>query len=92
MLAGMRVAFEAMLAAFDPDRLQQEFDRETAKISLPLIPARLRYWEFYRQKHMEMLKDRDATFSHLFGETFARAYDEQVRELRAQRRARAGEP
>ena len=26
MLAGMRVAFESMLAEFDPDRLQQEFD------------------------------------------------------------------
>ena len=28
MLAGMRVAFESMLAEFDPDRLQQEFDRQ----------------------------------------------------------------
>jgi type VI secretion system protein ImpI len=27
MLAGMRVAFEAMLAQFDPDRLQEDFDR-----------------------------------------------------------------
>ena len=27
MLAGMRVAFEAMLGEFDPDRLQQQFDR-----------------------------------------------------------------
>ena len=28
MLAGMRVAFESMLAEFDPDRLQEEFDRQ----------------------------------------------------------------
>ena len=31
MLAGMRVAFESMLAEFDPDRLQQEFDRQLGK-------------------------------------------------------------
>ena len=50
MLAGMRVAFEAMLAEFDPDQLQAGFDRELAKVSLPLVPAKLRYWELYRQR------------------------------------------
>src|SRR5436190_2414749 len=39
MLAGMRVAFEAMLAEFDPDQLQASFDRELAKVTLPLVPA-----------------------------------------------------
>ena len=42
MLAGMRVAFESMLAEFDPDRLQQEFDRQLSK---GLVPAKLRYWD-----------------------------------------------
>ena len=50
MLAGMRVAFESMLAEFDPDRLQQEFDRQLAKVSLPLVPAKMRYWDLYREK------------------------------------------
>ena len=31
MLAGMRVAFEAMLADFDPDRLEEQFDRRFRK-------------------------------------------------------------
>ena len=47
MLAGMRVAFESMLAEFDPDRLQQEFDRQLGK---GLMPAKLRYWDLYREK------------------------------------------
>ena len=42
MLAGMRMAFESMLAEFDPDRLQQEFDRQLNK---GLVPAKLRYWD-----------------------------------------------
>jgi type VI secretion system FHA domain protein len=88
MLAGMRVAFEAMLAESDPDRMQEEFDKQSAK---GLIPARLRYWDLYREKRQEMKKDPEITFTRLFGEEFARAYEEQFRELRAQRRARAAD-
>jgi predicted component of type VI protein secretion system len=88
MLAGMRVAFETMLAESDPDRMQEQFDKQSAK---GLIPARLRYWDLYRDKRHEMKKDPEATFARLFGEEFARAYEEQFRELRAQRKARAGD-
>ena len=89
MLAGMRVAFEAMLADFDPERLQAEFDRQIAKLSLPLVPAKLRYWDLFREKREEIKKDPEAAFTRLFGEEFARAYEEQFKELREQRRARA---
>jgi type VI secretion system FHA domain protein len=89
MLAGMRVAFEAMLDDFDPDRLQEEFDRQIAKLSLPLMPAKLRYWDLFREKREAIKKDPETAFARLFGEEFARAYEEQFKELRAQRRARA---
>src|SRR6185295_7385350 len=78
MLAGMRVAFESMLAEFDPDRLQEQFDRQLNK---GLVPAKLRYWDLYRERHHEILKDPEATFRRLFGDEFARAYEEQVKEL-----------
>ena len=87
-----RCQFETMLADSDPDRMQEEFDRQIAKVSLPLMPAKMRYWDLYREKRLEMKKDPEAAFARLFGEEFARAYEEQFRELRAQRRARAGEP
>jgi type VI secretion system FHA domain protein len=79
MLAGMRVAFESMLAEFDPDRLQEEFDRQKG-----LVPAKLRYWDLYRDKRREMAKDPEATFRELFGEEFARAYEEQLKQLKSQ--------
>jgi len=81
MLAGMRVAFEAMLAQFDADRLQAEFDRQGNK---GLVPAKFRYWDLYRERREEMAKDPEATFRRLFGDEFARAYEEQLRTLRAQ--------
>jgi type VI secretion system FHA domain protein len=87
MLAGLRVAFEAMLAEFDPDRLQQEFDRQMKKGS-PLLaaPSRMRYWDLYREKVDEMVKDAEASFRRLFGDEFAREYETQLERLKAQRR------
>ena len=86
MLAGMRVAFESMLAAFDPERLQEEFDRQGKKGALLTVPAKLRYWDLYREKFGDMVKDAEATFAELFGDEFARAYEEQLERLRARGR------
>jgi type VI secretion system FHA domain protein len=85
MLAGVRVAFEAMLNEFNPARLQEEFDRQ-AKGSI--VPGRLRYWDLYRDKFSDMVSDADASFRELFGEEFAKAYEEQLERLKAQARAR----
>jgi type VI secretion system FHA domain protein len=89
MLAGMRTAFEAMLAEFDPDRLQEEFDRQLAK---GLVPAKLRYWDSYRERQQQAAKDPEATFRRLFGEEFARAYEDQLRTLKSQDRSATGGP
>jgi type VI secretion system FHA domain protein len=86
MLAGMRVAFESMLAEFDPDRLQEQFDRQAGKGALPLLPARMRYWDLYRERRREMVQDPEAAFTRLFGREFACAYEEQFRRLKEERR------
>jgi type VI secretion system FHA domain protein len=83
MLAGMRTAFESMLAEFDPDRLQQEFDRQLAK---GLVPAKLRYWDSYRERQQQIVKDPEAAFRRLFGDEFARSYEEQLKALKARER------
>jgi type VI secretion system FHA domain protein len=92
MLAGMRVAFEAMLGEFNPEKLQQEFDRQLKRSALLGVTARLRYWELYRERQEAMAKDPEATFRRLFGEEFAKAYEEQLRRLKAERRAREAAP
>jgi type VI secretion system protein ImpI len=83
MLAGVRAAFEAMLAEFDPDRLQEEFERQRGKGALISVPAKLRYWEMYREKVHAIVKDADASFRELFGDEFARAYEAQLERLKA---------
>jgi type VI secretion system protein len=88
MLAGLRVAFEAMLAEFDPARLEEQFDRHMKKGSLLSVPAKMRYWDAYRDRAEQLLKDMDATFRKWFGEEFVKAYEEQLERLETERRER----
>lgn len=80
-LAAMRLAFESMLSHFDPQRMQEEFDRQM-KGSILGVPAKLRYWDLYRDKYGELSKDAEAGFRTLFGDAFARAYEEHLERLR----------
>lgn len=82
-LAAMRLAFETMLAQFDPNRLQEEFDRQTRKGSILGVPAKLRYWDLYREKYGGVVKDADASFRALFGDEFAKAYEAQLERLKS---------
>ena len=82
-LTAMRLAFEAMLARFDPDRLQEDFDRQLKKGSILGVPAKLRYWDLYRERYGDIAKDAEASFRTLFAEEFAKAYEEQLARLKA---------
>jgi predicted component of type VI protein secretion system len=79
--AAMRLAFESMLSQFDPLRLQEEFDRQM-KGSILGVAAKLRYWELYRDKYGDLIKDAEAGFRTLFGDAFARAYEEHLERLK----------
>jgi type VI secretion system FHA domain protein len=89
VLAGMRVAFEAMLAEFDPERLQAQFDRRVKKKPLLGGGPEAQYWEMYRDRVQELTKDVEATFRTLFGDRFVSAYEEQLDRLNP-RRGRKG--
>ncbi len=85
MLAGMRAAFDAMLADFQPDRLQALFDRNVKK---GILGAKPEYWEMFRQRLEDLARDPETTFRILFGDRFVRAYQEQLDRLNEQGRAR----
>ena len=87
MLFAMRLAFEAMLAQFDPERLQEEFERQ-GKGSILGVPAKLRYWDLYRDKYAALTQDAEAAFRQLFGDDFAKAYEDELERLRAKHRSR----
>jgi type VI secretion system FHA domain protein len=82
VLAGMRVAFESTLAEFDPDRLQEDFDRQLKKSAVFSVGAKMKYWDLFRERREEIDKDPEESFRSLFGEAFTRAYDAQLKRLK----------
>jgi len=76
MLAGMRAGFESLLGRFDPEQLQEEFDKR-AKRSGVLGVGKPKYWDLYSDYYAALRGDRDDAFRRLFGEEFALAYEKQ---------------
>lgn len=87
-LSAMRLAFESMLAQFDPDRLQEDFDRQISKDSMLGAPAKMRYWDLYRDRYAIVAKDADGAFRSLFAEAFSAAYEENLERRGAEVRDR----
>lgn len=80
LMAGMRAAFDSMLKRFDPDELESRFQKRKAKPMLRL-PLGGQFWDMYKDLYDDMTQDADANFQRLFGEEFARAYEEQMQRL-----------
>ncbi|OOG42713.1 type VI secretion system-associated FHA domain protein TagH [Rhodanobacter sp. C05] len=83
MLAGVRAAFESLLAHFNPDRFEQEADGGGKRSA---FAGKGKYWEKYREGFDGLSKDPDECFRRLFGDEFARAYEEQLSRLKSARR------
>jgi type VI secretion system FHA domain protein len=88
MLAGMRAAFEFMLQRFNPASLRAQFDARPGRRASLGFGGQGRYWEAFEEYYKEATADADDCFRRLFGDQFARAYEEQIQSLRAGRGGR----
>jgi type VI secretion system FHA domain protein len=79
MFEGLRAGFGAMLREFDPQGLEDRFDKG-GKGSL--LSGRRKYWESYKEWYEGVATDADSAFRTLFGEEFARAYEQQMQRLK----------
>ena len=82
MLAGVRAGFDNLLNRFDPAQLQELFERQGKRGGLFGGSGKASYWDRYAERYGEMTADRDETFRRLFGEEFARAYEQQLSVLK----------
>jgi type VI secretion system protein ImpI len=81
MLEGMRAAYLAVLRRFDPERIEAECDSAGAHPGVFSRLTRRRYWPHYRALYASLTHDSDTAYLEVFGEAFARAYDEKIRHL-----------
>jgi type VI secretion system protein len=88
MLSGIRTAFNALLARFDPEGLQETYERKLKRTLLLGVTSKLKYWDLYCEQFEEFDRDAESTFQNLFGEEFAKAYFEQLQQLATTARLR----
>jgi type VI secretion system FHA domain protein len=85
MIAGMRAGFASVMNRFDPQKLQERFDRQLKSGGFLAVAGKLRYWDLYTDLFDEMAGDQDVAFQQLFGEEFATAYEKQLEALKRTR-------
>jgi type VI secretion system protein len=84
-LAGLEATLKGMFQRFDPGRLEHEFtDRSLLDTLLP-GHRKGRCWDLFGAEFRRIAQEAEEDFRALFGREFARAYEEQVRRLRAGR-------
>jgi type VI secretion system protein len=92
LIEGMRAAFGDLLKRFDPKTLEQKFDAEIARPALLAVGRKSRYWEFYTAFYEALTRETEDYFQAVFGDEFARAYEEQVQRLAQAREFKGNAP
>jgi type VI secretion system protein ImpI len=80
MLVGVRAGFDHLMTRFDPEQLGELFAKRARRGLFGNAEAQ--YWQMYAERFQEMAADSDETFRRLFGEEFARAYEQQLAVLK----------
>ncbi|MGH8295117.1 MAG: type VI secretion system-associated FHA domain protein TagH [Steroidobacteraceae bacterium] len=82
MLAGMRAGFDHVMSRFDPQQLQESFDKRSKRGGRLSMSGKSRYWEQFAQEFQELAGDKEQAFRRLFAEEFAAAYEKQLELLK----------
>ncbi|MBT8438591.1 MAG: type VI secretion system-associated FHA domain protein TagH [Gammaproteobacteria bacterium] len=86
MVVGMRAAFNSLLERFDPNELEQRFAKGSKINSLLPLYKQASCWQRYREWYADVAAAAEDDFQGLFGNEFARAYEDQMARLSLLRR------
>lgn len=79
-LNAMNSAFIEFADRFDPDELEESFDRSATGNKLLSMLAGKKYWQMYRDLYPILTEKGDGRFPQMFGEEFVKAYEGQLGE------------
>ena len=82
VLEGMMSAFVEFIDRFDPDELQENFNRTLDKKPLFKAMNQLKYWQLYCDLYPIMTQQSTGSFPHQFGEDFVRSYEKHISEFK----------
>ena len=78
-VAGMQAALAAVLARFDPAKLEARLLQSAGSASFLAMNQRAKLWNLYEELYGQISRDAETDFHFLFGEEFLRAYQEKTR-------------
>ena len=89
MTAGLQAALRALLARFEPATLERHLSQRSGLNQVLPMARKAKYWDLFTETYEQVAADASEDFMQLFGDAFARAYAEQIRQLRAARDAQS---
>lgn len=82
-VAGMRAALTAVLARFNPARLEERLSTSSSGTSFLPMNNKAKLWNMYEELYGQIAKEAETDFHFLFGEEFLRAYQAKTRPIAA---------
>lgn len=82
VLEAMVSAFVEFSDKFDPDELQQNFDKTLNKKPLFKAINQMKYWQLYCDLYPIMTQSSSGKFPHQFSEEFVRSYEKHIAEYK----------
>ena len=79
-VAGMQAALAAVLARFDPARLEARLLESSASGSFLAMNQKAKLWNLYEELYGQISRESETDFHFLFGEEFLRAYKAKTQE------------
>jgi predicted component of type VI protein secretion system len=87
LMAAMTTAFKDFADRFDPEELQDSFDRTVERKPLFGSFAKPKYWQLYCELYPIMTQTSNGPFPHQVGEEFVRAYERHIADYKRSERA-----
>ena len=81
MTAGLSAALSSIMEQFDPEELEDQFQKTLKHSPLAALRGKSKYWEMYQDLYKELAGDSGSNILALYGEDFATAYQEQIDKL-----------
>ena len=82
VMAGMQAALKAALGRFEPEALERDCEQRTRSSNFLPGMKKARQWDNFVHYYAEIAASVEEDFGSLFGEEFARVYDEQIARLK----------
>jgi type VI secretion system protein len=85
LLAGLRAALSSLVALFDPEAFEKDFQKVSAVDNLLPFTKKAKCWELFKTRYGQAAADAENDFLHFLGDEFAIAYELQIKRLKSAR-------